>query len=43
MAEAALHFLAVHPEYEGWNIRFDVISVTHEGVCHIPGFFEINA
>ena len=40
MAEAARCYLGAHPEHAGRCVRFDVVTVTAEGVRHVPDAFS---
>lgn len=40
LTKAASVYLQKHPEYASLVARFDVVTVSREGVTHIPGAFE---
>lgn len=40
MVEAARCYLGAHPEHAGRCVRFDVVTVTEEGVRHVPDAFS---
>ena len=40
MAEAARCYLGAHPEHAGRCVRFDVVTVTAEGMRHVPDAFS---
>ena len=40
MVEAARCYLGAHPEHAGRCVRFDVVTVTAEGVRHVPDAFS---
>lgn len=40
LIETARCFLGEHPEYASHMLRFDVITVTKDGIIHIPNAFE---
>lgn len=40
MIAAARCFLGENPQYAGYLIRFDVITVASDGVTHLPNAFE---
>lgn len=40
LINSARHYLSLHPEHGRRMIRFDVITLTKEGVCHIPNAFQ---
>lgn len=40
MVEAARCYLGAHPEHADRSVRFDVATVTGEGVNHIPDAFS---
>ena len=40
MVEAARCYLGAHPEHAGRCVRFDVVTVTVEGVRHVPDAFS---
>ena len=40
LLEAACFYLAKHPEFQNLPLRFDAVTVTPEGVRHIPNAFE---
>ena len=40
LIQTARCFLGEHPEYASCMLRFDVITVTKEGIHHIPNAFE---
>jgi len=40
LINTALCYLGQHPEYAQHLLRFDVITVTKEGISHIPNAFQ---
>ena len=40
LIETARCFLGDHPEYASCMLRFDVVTVTKDGIEHIPNAFE---
>lgn len=40
LIETARCYLGMHPEHEGRCIRFDVVTVSGEGIHHIPNAFS---
>ena len=40
LIDCARYYLSLHPEYGRRMIRFDVVTVTREGACHIPNAFQ---
>ena len=40
LINTALCYLGQHPEYAQHLLRFDVITVTKEGIFHIPNAFQ---
>ena len=40
LVEAARCYLGAHPEHAGRCVRFDVVTVTAEGVRHVPDAFS---
>lgn len=39
MVSAACAYLGQHPEHAGRMVRFDIVTVTPEGVHHLPNAF----
>ena len=40
LIDTARCFLGEHPEYASCMLRFDVVTVTKNGIIHIPNAFE---
>ena len=40
LVQAARCYLGAHPEHAGRCVRFDVVTVTGEGVSHVPDAFS---
>lgn len=43
MMESVRYYLGEHPEHCQRMMRFDVVTVAPDGICHLPNAFEGNA